>query len=145
MTGISRFKDTIEKGRNYVNFSEDVTIVRETKAGSGYSMYTVTNKNGVTFQVVPGEAGIKDKATMGYVNGDRGRPLVFGPAVKATNTSSAATDPFTEETTADTTDDPGDKTKTAQAKTVSWTIRATSKGVCSDVVTKTTFITVEVL
>lgn len=68
----------------YKNFSEEVRLIKETKAGISYSKYTCTNKNGVTFQEVPGFVGLTGAAVMGYVNGDRSRPVIIGPATKPT-------------------------------------------------------------
>lgn len=68
----------------YKNFSEEVRLVKETKAGTSYSKYSCTNKNGVTFYEVSGMQGLKGSAVMGYVNGDRARPVIIGPATKST-------------------------------------------------------------
>ncbi len=68
----------------YKNFSEEVRLLKETKAGASYSKYTCLNKNGVTFQEVPGLVGLVGAAVMGYVNGDRSRPVIIGPATKPT-------------------------------------------------------------
>ena len=68
----------------YKNFSEEVRLIKETKAGASYSKYTCTNKNGVTFHEVPGLVGLVGAAVMGYVNGDRARPVIIGPATKPT-------------------------------------------------------------
>jgi len=75
-------KQYLAENTSYNNFAEEVAVSGETKAGNGLSLYTVVNKNGVTFQTVPGNPGITDRGTMGYINGDRGRPVVFGPAAK---------------------------------------------------------------
>lgn len=68
----------------YKNFSEEVRLIKETKAGASYSKYTCTNKNGITFYEVPGLIGLTGAAVMGYVNGDRARPVIIGPATKPT-------------------------------------------------------------
>lgn len=68
----------------YKNFSEEVRLIKETKAGASYSKYTCTNKNGITFHEVPGLVGLTGAAVMGYVNGDRARPVIIGPATKPT-------------------------------------------------------------
>ena len=83
----------INQNIEYKNFAEEVTIVTETNTGSNYSLYTVTNKNGVTFQNVPGPAAIKNLAHLGFINGDRGRPVIFGAGTKVNNTKSTVSDP----------------------------------------------------
>ncbi len=49
---IYSFDTTID----YKNFSKEVVINNENKSGNNFSLYNVTNKNGVTFQNVPGIA-----------------------------------------------------------------------------------------
>ncbi len=78
---------------DYKNFAEEVTIITETNSGANYSIYTVTNKNGVTFQNVPGTQKIKNVAHLGFINGDRGRPVIFGASSKVLNTTSTVSDP----------------------------------------------------
>lgn len=73
---------------NYENFAEEVTILSEAKSGNNYSLYTVKNKNNVTFQNVPGAGGITDNGVLGFINGDRGRPTLLGSGTKVNNTPS---------------------------------------------------------
>lgn len=61
---------------DFENFSEEVEIVSVTKTGN-MSLYSAKNKNGVTFQNVPGLSGLKDRGYLGYVNGDRSRPIMI--------------------------------------------------------------------
>jgi hypothetical protein len=81
------FIDTINDKNNYENFSEEVKIDLETTAGK-MTLYTVTNKNGVTFQKVPGQPGLEDRGFMGFVNGDRARPIMLSGSVRVTETES---------------------------------------------------------
>ena len=75
------FVDSLNVKSDYDNFSEEVQIDRETSAGS-MTLYTVTNKNGVTFQQVPGQPGLANRGFMGFVNGDRARPIMLSGSVK---------------------------------------------------------------
>jgi hypothetical protein len=52
------------------------------------TIYTILNKNGVTFQKVPGQSGLSDRGFMGFVNGDRARPIMLTGSVKTTITDS---------------------------------------------------------
>lgn len=82
-------KNYVNSGIAYKNFSEEVIILSGTKVGKNYAKYSVKNKNGVTFYNVPGDVDLKDRAVMGFVNGDRSRPVLIGRGAKATiNTSS---------------------------------------------------------
>ena len=74
---IQEYRKRIEEKFNYQNFSEEIDIVHENNIDENLSLYTITNKNGVTFQNVPGMAWI-GFGVLGYVNGDRGRPVVLG-------------------------------------------------------------------
>ncbi len=78
--------DSMNIKSNYDNFSEEVKIVKETTAGT-MTLYTVTNKNGVTFQKVPGQPGLADRGFMGFVQGDRARPIMLSGSVRVTETS----------------------------------------------------------
>lgn len=85
--------DTIDNS----NFAEEVDIIAENKSGQNYSLYTVKNKNGTTFQNVPGGAGIEGKGFLGFVGGDKSRPAMIGvtaPTIKATSTASAPSWPL---------------------------------------------------
>lgn len=86
------FLNILNQRLDYKNFSQEVTIVSESKTGSNYSLYVVTDKNNITFQNVPGLGGISGKAFMGYINGDRGRPAIIGGTAKVTNTEETVDD-----------------------------------------------------
>lgn len=61
---------------DFENFSEEVEILSVTKTGN-MALYSAKNKNGITFQNVPGLAGLKSRGYLGYVNGDRSRPIMI--------------------------------------------------------------------
>lgn len=71
------YRQRILEKLDYKNFSEEVEIILENNIDENLSLYTVTNKNGVTFQNVPGMAWI-GFGVLGYVNGDRARPVLLG-------------------------------------------------------------------
>ena len=73
------WKDRIEDRLKYRNFSEDVAIIKESSCGENVSLYTVKNKNNVTFQNVPGVSYI-GRGRMGFIRGDRSRPVMIGMA-----------------------------------------------------------------
>ncbi|MEE9356227.1 MAG: hypothetical protein V3U75_11610 [Methylococcaceae bacterium] len=73
--------DALNVKSDFDNFSEEVQILRETSAGS-MTLYTVKNKNGVTFQKVPGQPGLENRGFMGFVNGDRARPIMLSGSVR---------------------------------------------------------------
>jgi hypothetical protein len=75
------FIDSINTKLDYDNFSEEVQINNTTSAGN-MALYTVTNKNGVTFQKVPGQPGLENRGFMGFVNSDRARPIMLSGSVK---------------------------------------------------------------
>ena len=81
------FIDSINVKSDFDNFSEEVQIDRRTSAGN-MTLYTVTNKNGVTFQQVPGQPGLENRGFMGFVNGDRARPIMLSGSVKIQETRS---------------------------------------------------------
>jgi len=72
------FKNQLQAKINYKNFAEEVSVVSESPAGTNVSLYSVTNKNNITFQGVPGMPFQRGTVRMGYVNGDRARPVVIG-------------------------------------------------------------------
>ncbi len=80
------FIDTLNTKADFDNFSEEVQIIAATAAGK-MALYTVTNKNGVTFQKVPGQPGLENRGFMGFVNGDRARPIMLSGSVKIQETS----------------------------------------------------------
>lgn len=77
--------DSINVKNRYENFSEEVKILSSARAGN-MTIYTIKNKNGVTFQKVPGQSGLSDRGFMGFVNGDRSRPIMLTGSVKTTTT-----------------------------------------------------------
>lgn len=68
--------DSLNTKSNFENFSEEVEILSVTKTGN-MALYSVKNKNDVTFQNVPGLTGLESRGYMGYVNGDRSRPIMI--------------------------------------------------------------------
>ncbi len=84
---------SLDTTMDFRNFAEEVIINSENKSGNNFSLYNVTNKNGVTFQNVPGGSGIKERGFMGFINGDRGRPAIISTTVKTNNTTSSASAP----------------------------------------------------
>ncbi len=74
---IAEYKKRLQEKIAYQNFSEEVVINQENNIDENLSLYTVKNKNGVTFQNVPGMAWI-GFGVLGYVNGDRSRPILLG-------------------------------------------------------------------
>jgi hypothetical protein len=81
------FIDSLNVKSDYDNFSEEVDILKETTAGK-MTLYTVKNKNGVTFQRVPGQPGLEDRGFMGFVNSDRSRPIMLSGSVRVSETES---------------------------------------------------------
>jgi hypothetical protein len=79
------YVESIETKQKYDNFSEEVEILAETAAGK-MAIYTVKNKNSVTFQKVPGQPGLENRGFMGFVNGDRARPIMLSGSVRTTET-----------------------------------------------------------
>ncbi len=87
MSASKDFIDSVNEKSRYENFSEEVEILASANAGA-MTIYTIKNKNGVTFQKVPGQAGLADRGYMGFVNGDRARPIMLTGSVKTTTTES---------------------------------------------------------
>jgi len=85
MTTSKDFIDTVNEKNRYENFSEEVEILSSANAGA-MTIYTIKNKNNVTFQKVPGQPGLADRGYMGFVNGDRARPIMLTGSVKTTTT-----------------------------------------------------------
>ena len=83
-----KLKNIIDENNRFKNFSEEVIILFETRSGEKYSLYNVKNKNNVIFQAVSGQAGIKGRGFMGFVNGDRARPTVWGFTAETKNNES---------------------------------------------------------
>ena len=93
---MNNIKNIIDNTVNYANFSEEVTILAETKSGHNLSIYTIKNKNGVVFQTVPGVGNIKFTGFLGFVGGQRSRPIVFSGTAPGVVTSTPPTDFFPE-------------------------------------------------
>jgi hypothetical protein len=79
--------DSVNTKTRFDNFSEEVEIISSARAGN-MTIYTIKNKNNVTFQKVPGQSGLSDRGYMGFVNGDRARPIMLTGSVKTTTTES---------------------------------------------------------
>ncbi len=77
MNALEVYKQALSERVDYKNFSEDVEILNENNIDENLSVYTVRNKNNVTFQNVLGMAWI-GLGKLGYVNGDRSRPILLG-------------------------------------------------------------------
>ncbi|TDE63101.1 MAG: hypothetical protein D8M57_19970 [Candidatus Scalindua sp. AMX11] len=93
MADIQDFGSSLGTTLDYRNFAEEVVINSENKSGNNFSLYNVTNKNGVTFQNVPGGSGIQNRGFLGFINGDRSRPAIISTTVKTNNTASSASAP----------------------------------------------------
>lgn len=85
------FIDSVNEKNRYENFSEEVKILASAFAGN-MAIYTVKNKNNVTFQKVPGQPGLADRGFMGFVSGDRARPIMLSGSVKTTESESTNND-----------------------------------------------------
>ncbi|TDE63100.1 MAG: hypothetical protein D8M57_20065 [Candidatus Scalindua sp. AMX11] len=77
MNDLTEYKSRLQERIDYKNFSEDVEILAENNIDDNLSLYTVKNKNNVTFQNVPGMAWI-GLGKLGFVNGERNRPILLG-------------------------------------------------------------------
>ncbi len=134
MTISKDYIDSINEKSDYDNFSEEVKIDKETTAGR-MTLYTVTNKNGVTFQKVPGQPGLEDRGFMGFINGDRARPIMLSGSVRVVETES---------TDNEGTDNMASVAVVDITPAVAWDIELTASagGLGSDTETKTGFITV---
>ena len=93
MANMKDFISSLGTAMNYKNFAEEVVINSENKSGNNFSLYNVTNKNGVTFQNVPGGSGIQNRGFLGFINGDRARPSIISTTVKTANTASSGSVP----------------------------------------------------
>lgn len=91
MSASKDFINSVNEKSRYENFSEEVKILSSAQAGN-MTIYTVLNKNGVTFQKVPGQPSLTDRGYMGFVNGDRARPIMLTGSVKTTTTESTNND-----------------------------------------------------
>jgi len=107
------------------------------------SLYKVLNKNSVTFQKVPGQPGLVNRGFMGFVNGDRARPIMLSGSVKITET--ASTDNTTTDLINELTGGSGSTDGQVDiTSSVAWDIELTvdTGAAGSDTETKTGFITV---
>ncbi|MCP4987726.1 MAG: hypothetical protein GY928_17215 [Colwellia sp.] len=93
MPGIENLISLLGTTIDYKNFAKEVIINSENKSDNNFSLYNVTNKNGMTFQNVPGGFGIQYRGFHGFINGDSDRPAIISPTVKTNNTSSNASEP----------------------------------------------------
>ncbi len=134
------FIDSINEKNQYENFSEEVKIISSAQAGN-MSIYTILNKNGVTFQKVPGQPGLSDRGYLGFVNGDRARPIMLTGSVKTTTTESTDND-VTQGTGGG--DNFGGVVPVDPTPSVAWDIELTASAgaLGDDVETKTGYITV---
>jgi hypothetical protein len=132
------FIDSINEKNRYENFSEEVEILSSSQAGN-MTIYTILNKNGVTFQKVPGQSGLSDRGYMGFVNGDRARPIMLTGSVKTTTTESINND-----VTQNNVINFGNTFPVDITASVGWDIEltATAAGLDPDAETKTGFIIV---
>lgn len=136
------FVDSVNQKSDYDNFSEEVAILKETSAGT-MTLYTVKNKNGVTFQKVPGQPGLADRGFMGFINGDRARPIMLSGSVRVTETES--TDNSVTDQIAEGGGGSGSQDGTVDlSPSVAWDIKlvASAGGLGSDDEEKTYYLTV---
>ncbi len=138
MSASKDFIDSINEKNSYENFSEEVKIISSAQAGN-MTIYTILNKNGVTFQKVPGQSGLSDRGYMGFVNGDRSRPIMLTGSVKTTTTESTNND-----VTQNDSINFGNTFPVDITPSVAWDVELTvdSSGVGDDTETKTGFIVV---
>jgi hypothetical protein len=93
MTILADLNNTMNQSIEADNFAEEVTVIAENKSGQNFSLYTVKNKNNITFQKVPGGAGIERKGVLGFINGDKTRPALIGVTAPTTNAISIVSNP----------------------------------------------------
>ncbi len=77
--------NSINTKNDFINFAEEVEIISSAKTGSN-TLYTVKNKNDTIFQSVPGANGLVDRGILGFVNGDRARPIMISGMANASKT-----------------------------------------------------------
>lgn len=118
----SAFKQKFSERLKYKNYSEDVVIISEASVGNNISIYTVKSKNNVTFQRVPGMSGLTDTGKLGFIAGDRGRPMLMGTRKKAQGIKTTTT-------TTVTTYPPEAPVVTIEAA-VEWDIKLTATATC---------------
>jgi hypothetical protein len=140
MSASKDFVDSVNEKNRYENFSEEVKILSSAQAGN-MTIYTILNKNGVTFQKVPGQSGLSDRGYMGFVNGDRSRPIMLTGSVKTTTTESTNNE-VTQGTGGGSSF--ADKLPIDPSPSVNWDVQlvADAGGLGSDTEEKTGFITV---
>ena len=90
----NNIKTLYQTRQKYLNFTADVEILCENRAGTHYSLYAVRNKNNIEIQNVQGAPGVRDAGTMGHIRGDRARPILISSATKTNNTASSTTSPI---------------------------------------------------
>ncbi len=136
------FIDSVNEKNRYENFSEEVKIVASAMAGN-MSIYTVTNKNGVTFQKVPGQPNLADRGFMGFVSGDRARPIMLSGSVK-TSESESTNNEVTQGIGGDSENNFTNLFGVDMTPSVAWDIQliASAGALGSDTETKTGFIVV---
>jgi hypothetical protein len=97
MSNLSDITDALDDRTKQTNFSEEVTVLKESSIStdSTQSNYTVKNKNNTRIYNVLGRAGIKpgNQAVLGNTEGDAARPILIGGGVAVNKTSSDADDP----------------------------------------------------
>lgn len=140
MSASKDFVDSVNAKNKYENFSEEVKILSSAQAGN-MTIYTILNKNGVTFQKVPGQSGLSDRGYMGFVNGDRARPIMLTGSVKTTTTESTNNDVTQGDSGGN---NFGDLLPVDTEPSVSYDIELTASAgaIGDDTETKTAFITV---
>ena len=78
--------NSINTNTDFTNFSEEVEIISSSKTGSN-TLYTIKNKNGTIFQNVPGANGFVDRGILGFINGDRARPIMISGMANSSKTT----------------------------------------------------------
>lgn len=96
MTAIKEMIDIMDTSLAYYNFGEEVEILMSTRTANDYTLYTVRNKNNITFHNVPGDPGLQDTGFIGFVGGDKNRPIIMAPGAKTLLLPIAATPPWTD-------------------------------------------------
>jgi hypothetical protein len=74
----NNFKHVLTGKLQHKNFSEEIRILSEAVAGINMSTYVIKNKNNVIFQAVPGMPYQREQGRLGFVNGDKSRPVLVG-------------------------------------------------------------------
>ncbi len=90
MTILKSFHDSLFGAIENNSIPEEVEIITETQTGN-FSLYTVKNKNGITFHNVPGARGFSDRGFLSYIQRDTTRPVMISGSAKVTTSISTAT------------------------------------------------------